>query len=209
MLILFAVGVVTGTILSFELGLLWPRFMEQWGEVFGFGVRARGLLLLRRGDLHRDLRLRLGPALAARPPARRAADRHRRHRRLGLRDRGQRLDERPARVRRSAPPARSPNVRPFEALFNGHLWHEVVHMYLAGFLVAGFLAAGVYAVRLAARAGATATTGPASSSRWRSSRSPRRRRSSSATGRRGPSPRTSRPSSRRSRGSTRPPRAPA
>ena len=28
MLILFAIGVVTGTILSFELGLLWPRFME-------------------------------------------------------------------------------------------------------------------------------------------------------------------------------------
>src|SRR5439155_16861256 len=27
MLILFAVGVVTGTILSFELGLLWPNFM--------------------------------------------------------------------------------------------------------------------------------------------------------------------------------------
>src|SRR5690554_8019578 len=35
MLILFAVGVVTGTILSFELGLLWPRFMETFAEVFG------------------------------------------------------------------------------------------------------------------------------------------------------------------------------
>src|SRR5918995_6085477 len=37
MLILFAVGVVTGTILSFELGLLWPNFMAPFGEVFGLG----------------------------------------------------------------------------------------------------------------------------------------------------------------------------
>ena len=42
MLILFAVGVVTGTILSFELGLLWPRFMEQWGEVFGLAFALEG-----------------------------------------------------------------------------------------------------------------------------------------------------------------------
>ena len=36
-------------------------------------VRARGLLLLPRGDLHRDLRLRLGSPVAARAPAVRAA----------------------------------------------------------------------------------------------------------------------------------------
>src|ERR687894_3242987 len=43
MLILFAIGVVTGTILSFELGLLWPRFMERFGEVFGLGFAVEGL----------------------------------------------------------------------------------------------------------------------------------------------------------------------
>src|SRR3954447_3550203 len=43
MLILFAIGVVTGTILSFELGLLWPRFMDKWGEVFGFAFAIEGL----------------------------------------------------------------------------------------------------------------------------------------------------------------------
>ena len=64
MLILFAIGVVTGTILSFELGLLWPRFMEQWGEVFGFAFAIEGLFFFVRGDLHRDLRLRLGSPLA-------------------------------------------------------------------------------------------------------------------------------------------------
>src|SRR5918997_7197773 len=43
MLILFAVGVVTGTILSFELGLLWPRFMEAFGEVFGVAFALEGI----------------------------------------------------------------------------------------------------------------------------------------------------------------------
>src|SRR5437763_2877495 len=32
---LFAVGVITGTILSFEMGLLWPNFMAKFGSVFG------------------------------------------------------------------------------------------------------------------------------------------------------------------------------
>ena len=30
MAVTFAVGAVTGTVLSFEFGLLWPRFMGQW-----------------------------------------------------------------------------------------------------------------------------------------------------------------------------------
>jgi cytochrome bd ubiquinol oxidase subunit I len=38
------------------------------------------------------------------------------------------------------------NPRPFEALINNNLWHEIVHMYLAGYIVAGFLVASVYAV---------------------------------------------------------------
>src|SRR5690349_14276195 len=33
--ILFAVGAVSGTVLSFELGLLWPRFMEMAGPIIG------------------------------------------------------------------------------------------------------------------------------------------------------------------------------
>jgi cytochrome bd ubiquinol oxidase subunit I len=42
MLILFACGVVTGTILSFELGLLWPEFMATFGEVFGIAFALEG-----------------------------------------------------------------------------------------------------------------------------------------------------------------------
>jgi cytochrome d ubiquinol oxidase subunit I len=33
--VLFAVGAVSGTVLSFELGLLWPRFMGTFGPVLG------------------------------------------------------------------------------------------------------------------------------------------------------------------------------
>jgi cytochrome d ubiquinol oxidase subunit I len=33
--LLFAVGAVSGTVLSFELGLLWPEFMARWGGVIG------------------------------------------------------------------------------------------------------------------------------------------------------------------------------
>ena len=99
MLILFAVGVVTGTILSFELGLLWPRFMEQWGEVFGFAFAIEGLFFFCRGDLHRDLRLRLGSAVAANAHAHRAGGRRLGHRRLNVGDRRKRLDEQPAGIR--------------------------------------------------------------------------------------------------------------
>jgi cytochrome bd ubiquinol oxidase subunit I len=42
MLALFAVGVVTGTILSFELGLLWPVWIQDFGNVFGLGFTLEG-----------------------------------------------------------------------------------------------------------------------------------------------------------------------
>ena len=43
MLALFAVGVVTGTILSLELGLLWPGFMAAFGNVFGLAFALEGI----------------------------------------------------------------------------------------------------------------------------------------------------------------------
>ncbi len=40
--LLFAVGAVTGTVLSFEFGLLWPAFTGRFGDVFGilFGIEG-------------------------------------------------------------------------------------------------------------------------------------------------------------------------
>jgi cytochrome d ubiquinol oxidase subunit I len=40
--ILFAVGAVSGTVLSFELGLLWPRFMEHAGPLIGMPFSLEG-----------------------------------------------------------------------------------------------------------------------------------------------------------------------
>jgi cytochrome d ubiquinol oxidase subunit I len=40
--ILFAVGAVSGTVLSFELGLLWPAFMEHAGPVIGMPFSLEG-----------------------------------------------------------------------------------------------------------------------------------------------------------------------
>src|SRR5690348_15860979 len=43
MAVTFAVGPVTGTVLSFNFGLLWPRFMGQWGQAFGVPFAFEGL----------------------------------------------------------------------------------------------------------------------------------------------------------------------
>ncbi len=43
MAVTFAVGAVTGTVLSFEFGLLWPHFMGRWGEAFGVPFAFEGL----------------------------------------------------------------------------------------------------------------------------------------------------------------------
>jgi len=40
--ILFAVGAVSGTVLSFELGLLWPRFMALAGPIIGMPFSLEG-----------------------------------------------------------------------------------------------------------------------------------------------------------------------
>ncbi|PUZ29968.1 cytochrome bd-I ubiquinol oxidase subunit 1 apoprotein [Chitinophaga costaii] len=40
--IFFATGAVSGTVLSFELGLLWPEFMEHAGPIFGMPFSLEG-----------------------------------------------------------------------------------------------------------------------------------------------------------------------
>jgi cytochrome d ubiquinol oxidase subunit I len=41
--VLFAVGAVSGTVLSFELGLLWPEMMDRFGDAFGIGFAIEGI----------------------------------------------------------------------------------------------------------------------------------------------------------------------
>jgi cytochrome bd ubiquinol oxidase subunit I len=41
--VLFAVGAVSGTVLSFEMGLLWPGLMGRFGDVLGLPFAIEGL----------------------------------------------------------------------------------------------------------------------------------------------------------------------
>jgi cytochrome d ubiquinol oxidase subunit I len=145
MLILFAIGVVTGTILSFELGLLWPRFMEQWGEVFGFAFAVEGLAFFAEAifitiyvygwdRLQPRLHFLTGLAVAV----------------AGILGSTSVIAvngwmNNPQGFELGAN-GEVTDVDPLSALFNPNLWHEEVHMYLAGFIVASALVAGVYAV---------------------------------------------------------------
>ena len=144
MLILFAVGVVTGTILSFELGLLWPRFMEQWGEVFGFAFALEGvaffieaifitIYVYRWDRLSARAHFLAGFPIVASGIAGAT---------FVIAVNGWMNNPTGFDLGSNGEVA---NVRPLEALFNDHLGTKLVHMYLAGFLVAGFLVAGVYA----------------------------------------------------------------
>src|ERR671922_1985134 len=39
----FVVGAITGTVLSIEMGLLWPEFMRRFGDVFGLPFALEGI----------------------------------------------------------------------------------------------------------------------------------------------------------------------
>src|SRR5215211_1260073 len=39
----FVVGAITGTVISFEMGLLWPEFMRRFGDVFGLAFALEGI----------------------------------------------------------------------------------------------------------------------------------------------------------------------
>ena len=98
MAVTFAVGAVTGTVLSFEFGLLWPTFMGQLGPAFGMPFAFEGLFFFTEAIfvaiyIYGWRRLR-----AVDPLLDRRADRDRRDRRSDLGGGGQRVDERAGRV---------------------------------------------------------------------------------------------------------------
>jgi cytochrome bd ubiquinol oxidase subunit I len=144
MLALFAVGVVTGTILSFELGLLWPNFMATFGEVFGLGFTLEAFSFFLEAIFIAVYVYgwdRLSPRahfLSGIP--------------VVVAGFTGSLTVLSVNAWMNSPGGfaleggRVTDVRPLEALFgNEHLWHELIHMYLAGYIVAGFLTASVYA----------------------------------------------------------------
>ncbi|HEV7774475.1 MAG TPA: cytochrome ubiquinol oxidase subunit I [Conexibacter sp.] len=145
MVALFAVGVVTGTILSFELGMLWPDFMATFGSVFGLSFALEGFAFFLEAifiaiyvygwdrlspRMHFLCGLPiiatgfLGAAMVI------AVNGWMNH---------------PGGFRMAADGSVT-DVHPWSALFgNRFFWHELVHMYFAAYIVVGFLLAGVYA----------------------------------------------------------------
>jgi cytochrome bd ubiquinol oxidase subunit I len=144
MLALFAVGVVTGTILSFELGLLWPVWMQDFGNVFGLGFTLEGFSFFLEA---------IFIGIYAYGWDRIPATWHF-------------LSGIPIAIAGVAGSlfvisvngwmnhptgftlvnGRAVNVHPWQALFaNPLFWSEYVHMYFAAFIVCGFLLAGAYA----------------------------------------------------------------
>jgi cytochrome d ubiquinol oxidase subunit I len=144
MVALFAVGVITGTILSFEMGLLWPNFTATFGGVFGLGFAIEGFSffleaifigiyvygwdkLSPRAHFVSGIPIVItgftGSLMVI------AVNAWMNHP-GGFTLRGGKVVE----------------VHQWRALFgNTYLWHELVHMYIAGYIVSGFVLAGVYA----------------------------------------------------------------
>lgn len=142
---LFAAGVVTGTILSFEMGLLWPNFTATFGSVFGLGFAIEGFSFFLEAifiGVYVYGWDRMSPRahfLSGIPIAVAGV--------IGsfmvISVNGWMNHPQGFALRNG----RVVDVQPFHALFgNTYFWHEFVHMYLAGFMVTGFVIAGAYAV---------------------------------------------------------------
>lgn len=142
---LFAVGVITGTILSFEMGLLWPNFTATFGSVFGLGFAIEGFSffmeaifigiyvygwdrLSPRAHFWSGVPIVIAGMTGSLMVI--AVNAWMNH---------------PGGFRMVG--HRAVDVHPLKALFaNGFLWPELAHMYIAGYIVTGFLVAGAYAI---------------------------------------------------------------
>jgi cytochrome bd ubiquinol oxidase subunit I len=143
--VLFAAGAVTGTVLSFEMGLLWPEFMDRFGEVFGPAFALEGIFFFTEaifmaiyifgwkrlsGWFHfwtgvPVVLSGLGGALSV----------------VAVNSWMNTPDG--FKVARDGSLT---DVDPVDAFFNKAVAYEVPHMILAAYMVAGFLVASVYAV---------------------------------------------------------------
>jgi cytochrome d ubiquinol oxidase subunit I len=144
MVALFAAGVVTGTILSFEMGLLWPAFTARFGSVFGLGFAIEGFSFFIEAifiGIYVYGWDRLPPKwhFASGIPIVLtgftgswmviAVNGWMNHPQ-GFRIVGGQVVD----------------VHPVDALFlNTYFWHELIHMYVAGYMVTGFVLAAPYA----------------------------------------------------------------
>jgi cytochrome d ubiquinol oxidase subunit I len=145
MAVTFAVGAVTGTVLTFEFGLLWPRFMDRFGSAFGIAFAIEGIFFFTEAIflaiyLYGWKRLGgwahfwsgvpmvitgIGGAFAVVA----ANSWMNQPQGFTLDAAGKVVDTDPVRI-----------------VFNPATWYEVPHMLLAAYIVVGFLVASIYAV---------------------------------------------------------------
>jgi cytochrome bd ubiquinol oxidase subunit I len=141
--VLFAVGAVSGTVLSFELGLLWPRLMGRFGAAYGIPFAVEGIFFFLEAIfvaiyIYGWRRLRPWPHFWTGVP-------------VVLSGVGGTLSVVAANGWMNLPGGFSlangqvVDVRPLAVFFNRAFWYESLHMLLAAYIVAGFMVAGVYA----------------------------------------------------------------
>ncbi len=141
--VLFAVGAVSGTILSFEMGLLWPRLMGEFGAVFGLPFALEGFAFFIEAIflgiyLHAWDRLSPMRHLATGIP-------------VAIAGVASAFFVVTANSWMNDPQGftmvdgRVTDPQPLVAMFNKATPVETIHMILAAFMVTGFLVASVYA----------------------------------------------------------------
>jgi cytochrome bd ubiquinol oxidase subunit I len=144
--VLFAVGAVSGTILTFEMGLLWPGLMGRFGAAYGIPFAIEGLFFFLEA-IFLTIYIYGWKHL---PP--------RRHWWAGvpvvISGVGGTLAVVAANAWMNQPDGitmrhgKVVDVDPVKVVFNDAFWHESVHMLLAAYVVAGFVVAGVYALAM-------------------------------------------------------------
>ena len=145
MAVTFAVGAVTGTVLSFEFGLLWPVFMGQWGEAFGVPFAFEGLFFFTEAIfisiyIFGWKRLRPWPHFWTGVP-------------IAVAGIGGSVSVVAANAWMNSPEGVTldsagniTDVDPLGVIFNEAMPLMAAHMVVAAYLVGGFLIASVYAV---------------------------------------------------------------
>jgi cytochrome d ubiquinol oxidase subunit I len=147
MAVTFAVGAVTGTVLTFEFGLLWPTFMGRFGAAFGIPFTIEGLFFFLEaifiaiyiyGWKRMPPRLHFWVVVP-----------------IILSGIGGTISVVAANAWMNEPggftldsAGKVTDVKPLSVIFNDAMPLEALHMVLAAYLVGGFLIASVYAVGL-------------------------------------------------------------
>jgi cytochrome bd ubiquinol oxidase subunit I len=144
--ILFAVGAVSGTVLSFELGLLWPQFMATFGELVGLPFSLEGfaffaeaiflgIYLYGRGQVSPRMHLFAGAAVAVSGALS-----------AFFVTLVNAFMNQPAGFRLEG--GRPADIDPIAALFSPPWAHQAPHVLLSCYEAVGFAMAGIHAAML-------------------------------------------------------------